>query len=78
MILKNIAALNQLFANKSLWTSIAGVITLQITVVQWSAAHAVFHTTALTAMDWLLATGIASLVLIFEECRKLAMKVTTR
>jgi Ca2+-transporting ATPase len=66
------------FANKSLWTSIAGVIVLQITIVQWSAAHAIFHTTALTAMDWLLATGIASLVLIFEECRKLAMKLTTR
>jgi Ca2+-transporting ATPase len=66
------------FANKSLWTSIAGVIVLQITIVQWSAAHAIFHTTALTAMDWLLATGIASLVLIFEECRKLAIKITTR
>lgn len=66
------------FANKFLWTSIAGVIVLQITIVQWSAAHAVFHTTALTAMDWLLATGIASLVLIFEECRKLAIKLATR
>lgn len=69
---------HQLFANKFLWASIAGVIVLQITIVQWSAAHTIFHTTALTAMDWVLATGIASLVLIFEECRKLAIKLTTR
>jgi len=66
------------FANKLLWASIAGVIVLQISIVQWSVAHTLFHTTGLTAMDWLLATGIASLVLIFEECRKLAIKLTTR
>jgi Ca2+-transporting ATPase len=63
------------FANKALWVSILGVIVLQIMIVQWSVAESVFHTTALTSMDWLLATGIATSVLIFEESRKLAMKL---
>ncbi|MDD1605203.1 MAG: calcium-translocating P-type ATPase, PMCA-type [Methylococcaceae bacterium] len=63
------------FANKAFWASILGVILLQITIVQWSVAEAIFHTTALTAMDWLLATGIAVSVLIFEELRKLGMKL---
>ncbi len=63
------------FSNKTLWVSILGVVVLQVMIVQWSAAEAIFHTTALTSMDWLLATGIASLVLIFEELRKLGMKL---
>jgi Ca2+-transporting ATPase len=63
------------FANKVFWGSILGVIVLQITIVQWSGAETIFHTTALTSMDWLLATGIATSVLIFEESRKLAMKL---
>jgi P-type Ca2+ transporter type 2C len=66
------------FANKPLWASTLSVIALQIMIVQWSAAEAIFHTTALSIMDWLLATGIASSVLIFEECRKLARKLATR
>jgi Ca2+-transporting ATPase len=70
------SAFNRLFfANKSLWVSILGVIVLQVTIVQWSSAQAIFHTTALTTMDWLLATGIASLVLIFDELRKLSIKL---
>lgn len=72
------SAFNRIFfTNKALWASILGVIVLQITIVQWSSAHAIFHTSALTITDWLLATGIASLVLIFEELRKLGMKLTT-
>jgi len=66
------------FANKALWSSIIGVVLLQITIVQWSAAEAIFHTTALSAMDWLLATSIAASVLIFEEFRKLGMRLMTR
>jgi Ca2+-transporting ATPase len=63
------------FANKILWASIVSVIVLQIVIMQWSAAEIIFHTTALTLEDWLLATGIAASVLVFEELRKLAMKL---
>lgn len=41
------------FANKALWSSIVGVVLLQITIVQWSATETIFHTTALSTMDWL-------------------------
>jgi P-type Ca2+ transporter type 2C len=69
-------AFNQyFFSNKPLWVSILGVIALQVTIVQWSVAEPIFHTTALTIDDWLLATALASLVLIFEELRKLGMRL---
>jgi Ca2+-transporting ATPase len=63
------------FANKILWTSIMGVIVLQIIIMQWTSAEIIFHTTALTVEDWLLATSIAVSVLVFEELRKLAIKL---
>ena len=65
----------QFFANKILWASILGVIILQVLIVQWSVAEAVFRTTPLTTADWLMATGIASSVLILEELRKLIAKL---
>jgi Ca2+-transporting ATPase len=65
----------QFFANKILWASILAVIVLQVLIVQWSVAEAVFHTTALTIDSWLLATGIAASVLILEELRKLIVKL---
>jgi P-type Ca2+ transporter type 2C len=70
------SAFNQhFFANKALWLSILVVLVLQLTIVQWSYAQAIFHTTALTIMDWLLAIGIAVLVLVFEELRKLGIQL---
>jgi Ca2+-transporting ATPase len=68
-------AFNQhFFANKVLWASIVSVIVLQVVIVQWSAAEIIFRTVPLSTDDWLLATGIAVSVLVFEELRKLAMK----
>ncbi|MEY3288037.1 MAG: hypothetical protein RLZZ419_279 [Pseudomonadota bacterium] len=59
------------FANRMLWLAIASVILLQILVIHWPPAQALFHTTALTQRDWMIATGVASSVLILEELRKL-------
>ncbi|UOA08389.1 calcium-translocating P-type ATPase, PMCA-type [Methylobacter sp. S3L5C] len=59
------------FANRMLWLAIASVILLQILVIHWPPAQALFHTTPLTQLDWLIATGVASSVLIIEELRKL-------
>jgi len=59
------------FTNRMLWLAIASVILLQILVIHWSPAQAIFHTTALTRVDWLIATGVAASVLILEESRKL-------
>ena len=59
------------FANRMLWLAIAGVILLQILVIHWPPAQAIFHTTALTQLEWLIAAGVAASVLILEELRKL-------
>ncbi len=58
------------FANRMLWIAIASVLLLQILVIHWSPAQAIFHTTALTQTDWLIAAGVAAFVLILEELRK--------
>jgi Ca2+-transporting ATPase len=58
------------FANRMLWLAIASVIMLQILVIHWPPTQSLFHTTALTQQDWLLATGVAASVLILEELRK--------
>jgi len=63
---------NQHFcANRYLWLAIFGVLLLQILVIHWPPAQLIFHTTALTPLDWLIAAGVASSVLVFEELRKL-------
>ncbi|HEY8159481.1 MAG TPA: HAD-IC family P-type ATPase [Methylobacter sp.] len=58
-------------ANRLLWLAIFGVILLQILVIHWPPAQLIFHTTALTSLDWLIAASVASSVLVFEELRKL-------
>jgi Ca2+-transporting ATPase len=62
---------NQFFANKFFWLSIGSVLLLQILIIHWPTAQAIFGTTPLTLTDWLIASGIAVTVLVFEECRKL-------
>lgn len=58
------------FSNKLLWSAIGGVVLLQMLVIYWTPAAAIFHTTPLTATDWLMAVSIAASVLILEELRK--------
>jgi len=58
------------FNNRWLWLAIGSVLLLQILIVNWQPAQTVFHTTTLTMADWLLATGIAGSILVFEELRK--------
>lgn len=62
------------FSNKLFWLAILSVLLLQILIVQWPPAEEVFHTTALTVEDWLLATSVAVSVLVFEEFRKVLVK----
>jgi P-type Ca2+ transporter type 2C len=61
------------FRNGKLWLALAGVLLLQVAVVHWPPAQAIFGTTALTAADWLLATAVAASVLVLEELRKLVL-----
>lgn len=66
------SALNRhFFRNRYLWLSLAVVISLQVVVVHWAPAQAIFRTTDLQPSDWLLAAVVASSVLVFDELRKL-------
>jgi Ca2+-transporting ATPase len=65
----------QFFDNRRLWLALFGVVGLQLVVVHWAPAQAVFDTVDLSLADWALATLIASSVLLFDEVRKLAERI---
>ncbi|WP_456407318.1 calcium-translocating P-type ATPase, PMCA-type [Thiolapillus sp.] len=59
------------FRNPVLWLALAAVVALQLVVVQWGPAQAIFHTTGLSLTDWGMAALVASSVLVLDETRKL-------
>ena len=59
------------FSNAMLWTALTGALILQIIAVQWTPAQGVFGTQSLSLADWVLATLVASSILVLEESRKL-------
>ncbi len=65
----------QFFSNGKLWLALLGVVLLQIVVVHWAPAQAVFDTVDLSANDWLIATAVASSTLLLEEARKLLLRL---
>jgi Ca2+-transporting ATPase len=65
----------QFFANGKLWLAIVGVVLMQVVVVHWEPAQAVFKTVALSPADWGRAAALACSVLLLEEARKLLMRL---
>ncbi len=63
------------FKNTMLWTALGGVIVLQVIAVQWPPAQSVFATQSLSLANWLLATAVASSILVLEESRKLVVLI---
>jgi len=61
------------FRNRWLWLSLVAVLALQVLVVHWVPAQAVFRTTDLALADWALAFVVAASVLLFDELHKLAL-----
>ena len=68
----------QFLSNGKLWLALAGVVLLQIVAVHWAPAQRIFDTVDLTLVEWLLATVVASSVLLLEEARKLALRLLSR
>ncbi|MHB8788047.1 MAG: cation transporting ATPase C-terminal domain-containing protein, partial [Thauera sp.] len=68
----------QFFSNGKLWLALLGVVLLQVVVVHWAPAQAVFDTVDLSTDDWLIATAVASSTLLLEEARKLLFRLATR
>ncbi len=63
------------FRNRFLWVALVGVLLLQFLAVQWAPAQGIFDVETLTAGDWFRATLVASSVLVFEELRKLFLRI---
>ena len=59
-----------LFSNLWLWAGIVTAIALQVLVVQTPFGRALFGVEALTLVDWLLITLVASSILIADEILK--------
>ena len=68
----------RMFRNRKLWLALAAVVGLQALAVHWGPAQELFHTTALSAAEWLTATAVASLVLLLDEGRKLMARWSRR
>ena len=66
---------HHLFDNRMLWLSLAAILGLQFVAVEWAPAAALFGATSLSWPDWGIAIGVASLILWFEETRKLGLKM---
>jgi Ca2+-transporting ATPase len=63
----------QFFANGKLWIALVSVLGLQVVVVHWGPAQAIFSTVDLSLSEWGLILLTSSSVLIFEEIRKLVV-----
>ena len=63
------------FRNRFLWVALLGVVVLQVLAVQWAPAQGIFDVEALSPADWLWAALVASSVLVFEELRKLFLRI---
>jgi len=73
------SALNRhFFRNRWLWLSLGAVLALQVLAVHWGPAQSVFHTTDLALADWVLASLVASSVLVLDEARKLVTRLASR
>jgi len=63
------------FENRMLWIALIGTLALQVLAVHWPPASRVFGTTGMDLADWGPAVGVASLVLLLEEARKLGVRI---
>jgi len=63
------------FDNRMLWVSLVGTLALQVVAVHWAPASQLFGTTGMAGADWVVAIAVASTALVFEETRKLVVRV---
>ncbi len=63
----------QFFSNRMLWLSLGAALLLQMLATHWGPATRLFGTTGMAWADWGIAAGVASLILLLEEARKLGL-----
>ncbi len=69
------SAFKNLFSNPWLWGAVALSAVLQIAVVNLPFLNLAFGTVPLTLDQWLTCLGMASLVLVYSEARKLVTRL---
>lgn len=67
----------QFLENGKLWLALISVVVLQVVVVHWGPAQAIFDTVDLSLRDWGWSVAIASSALLLEEGRKLAVRLVS-
>ena len=72
------SAFQNLFVNPWLWGAVALSTLLQVAVVNLPFLNLAFGTVPLTLDQWLTCLGMASLVLVYSELRKLVMRLWVR
>ncbi|WP_198950077.1 cation-transporting P-type ATPase [Kineosporia sp. A_224] len=63
------------FTNRALWIALSFIVLLQVVVVTVPQVQGLFGTAALTPTQWLLACATASVLLLVDETRKLAIRL---
>ena len=66
------------FDKRMLRLALIAVLALQVLVVHWPPAQAIFDTASLSAADWALAAVVAASVLLLEEACKLVARAISR
>ncbi len=72
------SAFRGLFTNPWLWGSVLLAIALQVAVVSLPALQVAFGTAPLDGLHWFVCAAMASVVLWFEEVRKLVVRMLAR
>jgi P-type Ca2+ transporter type 2C len=62
-----------LFSNPWLWVAVITSVLLHVVVIYWPPLQAAFDTVPLSLFDWMVATAVASSVLIVMELVKLGI-----
>ncbi|MGC5627799.1 cation-translocating P-type ATPase [Georgenia sp. Z1344] len=72
------SAFHRMFVNPWLWGSIVLVVVLQVLVVEVPFLQTAFGTASMDLAHWAACTGMAALVLVAVELRKLVLRVSAR
>ena len=68
------SAFKGFFDNKWLLGAVTLSLLMQVLVIQVPVMQAAFHTVALSLSDWMIATGVAAVLLVVMELVKLAVR----
>jgi Ca2+-transporting ATPase len=74
----DVSAFHGFFSNPWLWVAIFVSIGLQVIVIYTPFLQTAFHTTALSAVDWVVCAVVGSTVLWLVEVKKLVMAAVRR